>query len=429
MSRRAILSIVPLLAATLSGHAATPAAGTVTPEAPATWSGSFSGEHPLLPVPEVRCLEGACDTFSLTTSVGDLSDYAIEISIRFTYDGVTDLDLIVSHDGAEIARSVAVDSNAESVLLPGLPDGTYTVTVIPTNTINPDGDGDDVAYEGLAEVVRLPAAGDGADLLPNLISLPPHNFHISTAANLVPFPENPLLSCYPEETIENPAHPTRCLRFDQTIANVGAGKLELRFAMDQALSPDPDDQRLVQRIYTDDGSYRERIADSYELHAAHGHVHYRGFGQSKLYPFDWASQSRSNDGIPASVGNKVGFCVIDVLLLDAYWGADDAAPDNGPRSHTFPTCNAPRELNDDGLWMVQGIDVGWADVYGWNLADQYIDVTGVPDGVYQIEQIANPNGSVTEVSTADNVATTVICLLQESAHPVTSAAEAAACGA
>jgi hypothetical protein len=31
-------------------------------------------------------------------------------------------------------------------------------------------------------------------------------------------------------------------------------------------------------------------------------------------------------------------------------------------------------------YLIQGITPGWADVYDWYLPDQFIEVSGVPDG-------------------------------------------------
>lgn len=420
-STSAVACLAMLIASAVGPAGASPT--TLTPEQQLlTWSGSFNAEHIITPVPDLRCVEGACDTFAFDVALGGgfwaPDGGAVEVAIRWVYDGVIDLDLAVHDaDGNEVARSEAVDSDAESVFIPELADGSYTATVIPTNTVNPDGGPDAYDYEGLVQVERAPPAGEGADLLPDLVSLPPHNFHVSTAANLLPFPENPLMSCYAEETLEDERHPTKCLRFDQTIANTGDGKLELRFALDGALT----DPRMIQRIYTDDGGSRDRLADEYELHAVHGHVHYKGFDQSILYPYQWGV-GRTGDGTSASEGSKVGFCVIDVVLLADYW----AATGNGPRAHTFPTCNFPTEA-DENAWMVQGIDVGWADVYGWNLADQYIDITGVPDGVYELEQLANPNHSILESDPANNTASTIICIAGDVVTEVRSAAEADAC--
>lgn len=432
---RVALVLCTLLVAGLlaPAHAADPDSGTLTPgPGLVTWSGSFDGVFPLAPSPDVVCLTGDCDTFTLTVALRNLweiEDGAVEVAIRWAYDGVTDLDLIVSKDGAEVARSAAVDSNAESVFIPEAPDGEYTVTIVPTNNVGDAGPAP-VAYEGLAEVELFGTDGDGDDMLPNLVALPPRNFHISTSAyHLFPFPENPLLSCYPEETLESDAHPTRCLRFDQSIANTGTGPLELRFLVSNVLSPNEEDHRLMQRITMDDGGFRERLADSYELHAIHGHVHYKGFSQSFLYPYDWSAQAQTGDGTPSSVGNKVGFCVIDVELLNEYWGATPDAKQNGPRTRTFPTCLTPTEQEGNDLWMVQGINVGWADTYGWNLADQYIDITGIPDGIYELELVANPTGSILEATDEDNRASTIICLQSDVASAVESDEDAAGCGA
>jgi hypothetical protein len=179
---------------------------------------------------------------------------------------------------------------------------------------------------------------------------------------------------------------------------------------------------MFHRIYRSDGTYRERSADRYQFHAVHGHIHYLGFGRSFLYPYRWG---RGRTGPAVSEGNKVGFCVTDGMYLERYWGARG----NGPRiTRQFPNCNLPEHVAPgEPAWMVQGIDVGWADIYVWHLADQYIDITDVPDGLYELQQIANPTGSIVEETLRDNAASAVICLRADSVTAVTTAAQAAAC--
>ena len=342
----------------------------------------------------------------------------MEVALRWAYDGITDIDLqVLDQSGAVVAESAAVDSNAESVFIPNAVDGTYTVRAIPSNPFNPEAQADTVPYEGLAQVETLASdpVGQGHAKLPNLKPGPPDGFHISSAANLIPFPENPLLSCYPEETIQNAGHPTRCLRFNQTIANVGEGPLVLRFGLAGIVTPDTSDNVIVQRISWSDGTYQDTVApETYVFHEVHAHLHYQGFGQTILYPWD---QVNGRGATPASVGHKVGFCVIDVQLQAEYWGATG----NGPRGHTFPfDCVLPDEIDPSGpqAWVEQGVQVGWADVYGWNLADQYIDITGVPDGTYELLQIANPNDSVLESTKVDNCTSTIISLVGDTVTPV-----------
>lgn len=432
MNQRALLVVaaVAVLAAVVAAPAVTPGGGTLTEAHPlVTWTGSFPGTHLITPVADLVCLEGACDEFALQIALG--SGYwaqhpggSVEVAVRWPYDGgTTDLDVIViGPDGQEAGRSDGLDSSAESAFLREPADGVYTVKVAPSNTFNPETAGEAVAYEGLAQLEPAAHVQPIRDLLPNLISFPPEEFHIASALNTLPFPENPILTCYAEETVQNPDHPTRCLRFNQTIANVGHGRLELRFDMRGVATPDVADDVMLQRIYRSDGTYRERTADRYQFHAVHGHIHYLGFGRSFLYPYRWA-QGRT--GPATRVGNKVGFCVIDGLFLERYWGKTG----NGPRqTRQFPNCNLPESVAPgEPAWMVQGIDVGWADLYAWHLADQYIDITGVPDGIYELQQVANPAGSVVEERRADNGASTVICLRGESVSAVTTTAQATAC--
>jgi hypothetical protein len=66
-------------------------------------------------------------------------------------------------------------------------------------------------------------------------------------------------------------------------------------------------------------------------------------------------------------------------------------------------------------------------VYGWNLADQFIDVTGLADGIYELQQWANPSSTVIETRYDDNQASTIICLLADRVFEVRSNADAAAC--
>lgn len=406
------------------GNVVTPAHPTVT------WAGHVAAPGAPPPVHGALCEAGACHEFAFNVAMGDAWGTprgSLEIAIRWApYDFETDLDLYVfDADGVPVAQAAGVDSNGESVFLAAPPDGAYVARVVASSVADEEGED----FEGLVQVEPAPA-GTG-DRLPNLVALPPYDFHIATGANLLPVPENPLVSCYAEETVEDPAHPTRCLRFNQAIGNAGAGPLELAFAMQNAASQTEAERLLLQRIYDAEGTFREEPVDSYELHLAHGHVHYRGFGQSKLYPYVWG-EGRAGEGVPARIGNKVGFCLIDVVMLDDYW----TEPGNGARNYTFPGCNVPRELDDEGnVWMVMGVDVGWADVYNWHLADQYIDITGLANGLYEIEQLANPNAldgdedtpHVVESSYDDNRASTIICIDEDSATPVTTEAEAEDC--
>jgi hypothetical protein len=255
-------------------------------------------------------------------------------------------------------------------------------------------------YHGFAEVERAPAVAPVRPLLPNLVALPSRHPHLRTGAYLVDHEAEGTPSCYPEEVAEQGAR--RCLRFDQIIANHGEGPFELRYRMEGLAT----DQQLRQRIQSSDGSFADLPVDTYEFHATHAHFHYKSFGQAFLY------QSRPDGSLQlVRESGKNGFCMIDVE--NTRFGTDAGGlPHRGeaPRTYYFPRCNAPTERDETGISMVNGISAGWADVYNWYLADQYIEISGVPDGIYVLETVANPAGTVHETTAEDNKARVTIRL-------------------
>jgi hypothetical protein len=307
-----------------------------------------------------------------------------------------DLDLYVyGPDGSLVGRSEgAVASTGESVRLHQAPNGRYRVVVVPRVVAGYMG------YRAFAEVERDPPVDPARPLLPNLVTLPVRHPHLRTGAYYADHKHEGTPSCYPEEVAEQGAQ--RCLRFDQVIANQGDGPLELRYRMEGLAT----DQQLRQRIYASDGTFTEQTVDSYVFHPVHAHFHYKNFGQALLY-------RPRPDGTLEKIreGRKNGFCMIDVE--NTRFGLDPGgAPYKGeaPRTYYFPRCNTATEHDQYGTYMVNGISVGWADVYNWFLADQYIEISGVPDGVYVLETVANPARTVRETTLDDNAARVTIRL-------------------
>ncbi len=60
--------------------------------------------------------------------------------------------------------------------------------------------------------------------------------------------------------------------------------------------------------------------------------------------------------------------------------------------------------------MTNGVSVGWADVYPWFLADQYIEMSGLADGYYLLESLVDPSDKILETDETDNSSTTLIKL-------------------
>ena len=57
---------------------------------------------------------------------------------------------------------------------------------------------------------------------------------------------------------------------------------------------------------------------------------------------------------------------------------------------------------------IQGISPNCGDLYGSHLDCQWIDITGVPQGLYRLQLIVNPDGFVAESDRANNNLTCVI---------------------
>jgi hypothetical protein len=405
--RTAALALAGVLLAAPAATGADPGSGRLTsPRAEVRWRGTLAAMAS--PARPELCPAIDCDEFTLEVALPGGTwkrPGGVQIGIRWE-DEAQDLDLFVyDGSGALIASSDgAFASTAESVLLENAANGRYRVVVSPRLV------DEELAYEGLAEVEFAPRVHPVRELLPNLVSLPSRNFHFATGAYLFD-PGMSLTSCYPEEMIEAGAR--RCMRFDQIIANLGQGPFELRYRMN-TIATEPN---LIQRIYRSDGTYREREADTYEFHPAHAHFHYENFAFSRL----WRSNAtgRKLGAEPVVEGDKNGFCMIDVE--NVWFGRrGDAA-----RNYYFPRCNAPTESDGAATYMVNGISPGWADVYNWFLADQYLEVSGVDDGYYLLETIADPQNTIVESNEGDNVMTMLIKLCGDEVEVV---GHARACG-
>jgi hypothetical protein len=186
-----------------------------------------------------------------------------------------------------------------------------------------------------------------------------------------------------------------CLRFDQIIANEGKGPLELWFSAPAGETPEPEETFPVsQRVRSSNGTTQDQPAGEVEFHAVHGHFHYSSFATTEL----WRSnrQGAKLGRAPLSDGRKVSFCVADIRIDK--W----AEKGDGPRTYYAPDCLFP--ASSDGVLdhFKQGLTPGWADVYDWYIPDQYIEVSGVPDGYYRLEFCADPDNSIEEEDEDNN---------------------------
>lgn len=166
------------------------------------------------------------------------------------------------------------------------------------------------------------------------------------------------------------------LRFATSTANRG-GLLQVVAA---PATPVDERRRVQQRVYGD-GQVFVHDAGAFEFHPEHHHFHIGEFVEYELL---------GTDGARLRSSGKVSFCLTDVLDLGAA-----PARDGDLRLHL-----PPYECGVDE----QGIDADFADYYGRDLADQWIDMTGLPSGRYWVQIRVNPQNHILESDTSNNTA-------------------------
>jgi hypothetical protein len=171
------------------------------------------------------------------------------------------------------------------------------------------------------------------------------------------------------------------LRFDASIVNVGEGPFMLRASRPWF----GDDSWNVEQWFEErNGGYSKAETPAGLIFGGDGHDHWH-VRQVEVH------QLETLDGQVLGSLEKQGFCFFDTdayrtslpnALGKAHWGAVGCQGEFGNRVH-------------------MGLSVGWSDEYPWHLLDERIDVTLVPDGIYRIRQIADPNHEFEE-SDEDN---------------------------
>ena len=173
---------------------------------------------------------------------------------------------------------------------------------------------------------------------------------------------------------------TKRLRLTNTVANLGAGRLEIRPQNNEGSKTTV----AFQRVYThDDGAKKWSLAyenkiGTFAFHQAHNHWHLEGFARYDLL-------NRSGKVVRSS--RKVSFCLVD----------STAVP-----SASLPHAATARRYTSCSEDAVQGISVGWGDIYSWSLAGQSINITGLPNGRYRLRSTADPFRRIQETDDTNN---------------------------
>lgn len=166
---------------------------------------------------------------------------------------------------------------------------------------------------------------------------------LATSVDIVErdFPAN---HCAIEERCVGGTGRRRLLRFSTVTVNTGTADL--------VIGPPAENERLV-------------------WSECHRHYHFEGYAEYRLFNLD---------GELAAVGHKQAYCLMDTTRYDP------AAPSTRPQY----SCSN------------QGISMGWGDSYGRGLDCQWVDITGVPPGQYELEITLNEQRLFPELDYSNN---------------------------
>ena len=179
-------------------------------------------------------------------------------------------------------------------------------------------------------------------------------------------------------TIDRDEIPGRTLlRLSTATPNVGIGPMELRGG---AVLPNGQQQEVKQRIYLSGGGFTERLAGTFVYHAAHDHIHWENFAHYYLREV----LPGGGVGDIVATGGKTSFCLLDLTTYDL----------------SMP--GSPSSAQYGGCQQIQGISVGYSDVYHQSLPDQWIDITNIPVGEYWMEVVVDPMNTLLEHNEANN---------------------------
>lgn len=202
-------------------------------------------------------------------------------------------------------------------------------------------------------------------LLPDLLALPPEDLQI-------------------ERTEENGQTRT-LLRLSQSFGNIGSGRLQVRRG--NAAPPCRGRGRAIgyQDIYYSDGSKISiPLKECMIYHPVHRHWHVANIARYDLCEVD---PGTGEPGRVLASSDKISFCLIDEYPLDS-------EQYRGPRySKRYVSC----------FTRISGISPGWADEYDFKVYGQWIDITGIEDGIYFVKTTVNPKRLFVEKTHRNNV--------------------------
>lgn len=234
--------------------------------------------------------------------------------------------------------------------------------------------------------VQAPPPPRGSALLPDLV--------VRKLDECVPSAR----PCFSINRTEQPG--VKKLKFPAVTANLGAGPFELRGERWTRTSVG---WAATQRIRYSSGDRRDIAAGGAKFYFAgdgHKHWHVRDLDSYALL---------DASGTWVRVGEKHGFCFEDNTTYRD-WPGNPAHPASPADPGVYRHETSCGEGQPQATSIVHGVSVGWADTYPTRLPDQYINVTGVPDGVYTVRVTSDQGNWFRETDERNNSASVQITI-------------------
>ena len=368
---------------------------SLSPGEHAFWHGPYV-DHETVGSGDLCGIVGPCWTYGVTVERGNARRLRVAIDWPSS-ENMYELDLI-DPSGEVVGTMSGYGSWNDELFAKRPAPGIWKVRVVPEDVT-----ASSFKMRAKLEAQRRGPARGGARrvMLPNLQVNAPWDATlvgpaaIGPTALLIHRPADVLgfhpRSCSPDESLMNGTE--KCLRFSVGPMNISPGPLEL--AMDLAEARPNGQGHLegpaTQRLYRRDGSYKTRPAGTFIAHEQHLHFHVQALLEYKLLR---VTDLQSGKMEPAGAGNKASFCTLDLMIPFFRRFTSEGPKFRGPQP-----CAVPPEGDTK---LVMGISPGWADVYTWDLPDQYVDFGAGGEGYFVIRARVDPHNTVLETDDDDN---------------------------
>lgn len=199
------------------------------------------------------------------------------------------------------------------------------------------------------------------------------------------------------------------LKFPVVTANVGVGPFETRGTRSSSTSSD---WTATQTIFHSDGSTTNRAAPGVDFF-------YAGDGHNHWHIRDLDSYELLDAGAVVAEGEKHGFCFEDNT---SYRDWPSTGHNGAPRNPVYAPDNVCGVGQPSATSVMHGLSVGWGDTYPTSLPNQYIDITGLPDGVYTVRVSTDQANWFQETNDSNNFASAQIQITGSSVTVVSQGA-------